>query len=324
MSYGGSAPSSSSSSTGSSSSSRRKPIPYKDLGKPINDMFTKGFPTTYKFELTTEAESGLKFVISAEKKQRESKDDSGGKTKHDYIFASFQPKIELKSKGINFNGTLDSEKIEGEVILSELLSTGLKTTFKVTSFDTSALEANGEIEYKNDVGAVSTGINFKDNKNKLNTSLLAVWNNFAFGGSIGYFLPIGASEGSLDNCSFAMNYSSSKFDITNLVNGKREKTEFKITTGAKVLYNHCPKTKFAADVNYDPAKSLKDGFTLKVLGQYQFDDKTSMKAKVDTTGNVGIAFSQKAYNNLTLTLATELNALKVEDHKVGFSLVFAP
>jgi len=303
----------------------RKPLPYKDLGKAINDMFTKGFPTTYKFELTTEAESGLKFVVAAEKKNRDSKDDSGGKTKQDYIFASFQPKIELKSKGINFNGTLDSEKIEGELILSELLSTGLKTTFKVTSFDTAALEASADIEYKNDIGAITTGILFKDNKDKLNTSLLAVWNNFAFGGNIGYYLPLGASsEGSLDNCSFAMNYNSSKFDITNLVNGKREKTEFKITTGAKILYNHNSATTFAADVNYDPAKSLKDGFSLKLLGQYKFDDKTSMKAKVDTQGNVAIAFSQKAYNNLTLTLATELNALKVDDHKVGFSLAFAP
>jgi len=310
--------------SGTNTSTPKKPIPYRDLGKSVNDLLTKGFPTTYKFELTTESEAGLKFVVAAEKKQRESKDDSGGKSKQDYIFASFQPKIELKNKGINFNGTLDTDKLEGELILSELLSAGLKTTFKVTSFDNSALEASGDIEYKHDRGVFTTGILHKDNKNKLNTSLLANWENFSFGGNLGYNLPIGPSEGSLDNFSLALNYTSSKYDITNSINGKREKSEFKITTGAKVLYNHNSATTFAADANYDPAKSFRDGFTLKLLGQYKFDDKTSIKAKVDTQGNVAVAFSQKVYNNVNLTVSTEVNALKGDDHKVGFSLAFAP
>jgi len=302
----------------------KKPLPFKDLGKPVNDLFTKGFPSTYKFELTTAAENGMKFVASVERKTREVSDSSGGKTKQDYIFSSFQPKIEIKEKGITFNGTLDTDKLEGELILADLLQKGVKTTFKATAFDNSKQEISGDLEYRTDSAAVNSGILWKDNAYKLNFSTVVGYEGISLGGTIGYFLPIGNVESSLDNFSLAANYTSGKYDITNLFNGKKEKGDYKLSVGAKILYNHSVHTNFAADLTYDPLKSLKDGVSLKLLGGYKFDDNTTMKAKVDTVGNVSLAYSQKAYSNLTLTVATEVNALKVEDHKVGFSLAFAP
>jgi len=77
-------------------------------------------------------------------------------------------------------------------------------------------------------------------------------------------------------------------------------------------------------VNYDAQKSFKDGVSLKLLGQHKFDDNVSLKAKADSLGNVALAYTQKAYTNVTLTLCTETNVLKLDDHKVGFTLAFAP
>jgi len=302
---------------------------YRDLGKSANDLVTKGFPSTYKFELTTNAERGMKFIFAAEKKSKEVKDSvsSDGKKSHDYIFVSSQVKEELKEHGINFTGTLDSEKLGGELSLADLGTKGLKVTFKGNTFDNSKQDASGEIEYRNDLFAGTLGLSWKDHKNTLDSSItVGVLDGVSLGAGAKYLLPSGSSEGGLEALSLGSNWVPAQyFDLSSFINAKREKTgEYKPSAAVKLYYTHSSHTTFGADVNYDFNSSFNQGVGLKLAVNHKFDDSTSVKGKVDNQGNVAFALSQKAFTNVTLTLGTESNILNFDQQKVGFTLAFSP
>jgi len=299
----------------------RRVVPfYRDLGKTTTELFTKGFPLTQRFEYTTTAENGLKFVTAAERKNR--KGDDGKET--EYFYGSFQPKIELKPQGINFIGTLDTEKVAGELSLADVLTPGFKATFKGSATDRS-VESSAEVEYRHNSAAAALGLIYKDNKPKLDISTVVGHEGVNVGAQVGYFLPVGGRAGAVEAFNIATNYSTPVYDVLVSLGGKYDKSELKLNIGGKVLYNHNADTQFATDVSYDLTKSFPSAVTVKALGSRRFDANTSAKAKIDTAGNVGLAFAQKLNPNVTLTLGTEINALQADHpHKLGFSLTFAP
>jgi len=304
----------------------RKPIGiYRDLGKTVNDLLTKGFPNNFKFELNTAAERGLKFVFTTETKTRDAKDSlpSG-----QYIFSSAQVKQELKESGLNFTGTLDNEKLGGELSLADLGAKGFKVTFKGNTFDNHKQDASGELEYKNDRFAGTAALVWKDQKTRFDGSVnVGVLDAVSFGTSFGYFLPVGSSEGGLDNVSFAANYVTGRtHDLTSTLTAKKapKSSDLKLSAGARYLYNHSLSTTFGVDVNYDLASSFSQGVTTKVAVNHKFDDATGVKARVDNSGNLALALSQKATNNLTFTIGTEVNVTNLDNHKLGLNIAFNP
>jgi len=305
---------------------------YRDLGKLTNDLISKGFPSTYKFELTTNAERGMKFVFATEKKTREEKkgdlsSSSDGKKGQDYIFVSAQVKEELRDQGINFTGTLDSDKLGGELSLADIGTKGLKVTFKGNTGDNNKQDASGEIEYRNDLFAGTLGLSWKDHKNTVEPSItVGVLEALSLGANAKYLLPSPSTDGGLDSFSLGSNWVPARhFDLSSFINAKREKSnEYKLSAAVKLYYTHNINTTFGADVNYDFNSSFSQGVSLKLGANHKFDDSTSVKAKVDNQGNVAFALSQKAFSNVNLTLGTESNILNFDQQKVGFTLAFSP
>jgi len=309
----------------------RRPIGlYKDLGKNVNDLITKGFPNNFKFELNTSADRGLKFIFTTETRTRDAKESisSSDSRSNQYIFSSAQVKQELRESGLNFTGTLDNEKLGGELSLADLGAKGFKVTFKGNTFDNHKQDAAGELEYRNERLAGTVGLLWKDQKTRLDTSLnVGVTDTLTFGTQIGYFIPGGASEGGLDSFAVSTNYQTGRnYDLTTTLSGKRREksTDLKLGAGAKLLYTHSLSTTFAVDVNYDLASSYREGVTSKVAVNHKFDDSTSVKARVDNSGNLALALSQKATTNLTFTIGTELNVTNLDNHKLGLNLTFNP
>jgi len=308
----------------------RRIVPfYRDIGKATIDLITKGFPATYRFELNTNVERGMKFIFAAEKKTRDLKDSvsSDGKKSQDYIFVSAQVKEELKEQGINFTGTLDSDKLGGELALADIGMKGLKVTFKGNTCDNNKQDASGEVEYRNDLVAATLALGWKDRKNTLEPSIsVGVLDALSLGANAKYLLPSGTSDGGLESFSLGSNWVPARyFDLSSFINAKREKTnEYKLSAAVKLLYTHSTSTTFGADVNYDFNSSFNQGVSLKLAANHKFDDSTSVKAKVDNQGNLAVALAQKAFTNVTLTLGTETNILNFDQQKVGFTLAFSP
>eukprot|EP01089_Gocevia_fonbrunei_P006469 TRINITY_DN1715_c0_g2_i1.p1 TRINITY_DN1715_c0_g2~~TRINITY_DN1715_c0_g2_i1.p1 ORF type:complete len:320 (-),score=87.92 TRINITY_DN1715_c0_g2_i1:51-1010(-) len=297
---------------------------FRDLGKNTNDLFLRGFPLTHRFEYTTVAENGLKFVSVVERKTRKGQDESGKDVSTDYFFGSFQPKIELRPQGVNFIGTIDTEKVAGELSLADILTPGLKATFKGSATERS-VESSGELEYRKETATLNLGVIYRDSKPKLDLGAVLAHQGLALGVQVGYFLPLAGNAGAVEGFAVATNYNTPIFDLLVSLNGKYDKAQLKLNVGGKALYNHNAKTQFATDVSYDLSKSFPTAVALKLLAAYKFDEATSAKAKIDTIGgNIGLAYAQKLNSNVTLTLGTEINAFKAEEHKLGFSLTFAP
>jgi hypothetical protein len=302
--------------------------PYRDVGKPLNDLLTKGFPTTYKFELTTAADNGVKFITSAERKQRDVSDDSGNTVKANYIFASFQPKLEVKDKGLTASATIDSEKLSGELSLADLFTPGVKATFKGLS--NSKQEVSGDFEFRNEAFSGTLGVFYKDDVPRLETTALVGQNGIAAGGLLSYFLPSGKDDGSPDSVTFLANYNTSKFDVISTLTGKWAKESsggqkvMKVSFGTKLLYTHDDAYTFGGDVAYDTTKSFKDGTSFTLLGQRKFDSNTTGKFKVDTKGTLALAYAQKVNPSTQITIGTEINLLKDVEPKVGLTFAFAP
>jgi len=233
----------------------------------------------------------------------------------------------LKEHGINFTGTLDSDKLGGELALADIATKGLKITFKGNIADNNKQDASGEVEYRNDLIAGTLGLNWKDHKNTVEPSIsVGVIEALSLGANARYILPSGSSDGGLDSFSLGSNWVPAQyFDLSSFINAKREKSnEYKLAAAVKLHYTHSTDTTFAADVNYDFNSSFNQGVSLKLAANHKFDASTSVKAKVDNKGQVAVALSQKAFSNVTLTLGTESNILNFDQQKVGFTLAFSP
>ena len=85
-----------------------------------------------------------------------------------------------------------------------------------------------------------------------------------------------------------------------------------------------PSTRLASRVNTD----LKSAAThIEVGGDYKLDESTVAKAKINSGGNIGLAFSRELSKNLTATLATEIKTHSIVEHsdsdyKFGFRFDF--
>jgi len=297
----------------------RTPIPsFKDTGKATNDILTKGFPSSLKFELTTSSENGVKFVTSAERLL-----EKDGKP---YILASFQPKVELKEKGIVANATLDSKKLAGDIALSDFLSKGLKFTVRGTTNGTQ--ELGTDVEFRNEKMAATLGLSLKDSTPKIEGSLVVGNKGFSAGALVGYKLAGGNAE--LDSVILMTNYitPNKTFDVVSTLKGTPGKTKINFELGMKLLYTHDSSNLFAVEVAYDPNRAIADGFGLTLVGQRKLDSITTGKAKVvSNTKNKSISFAiaQKINSNTTVTIGTEFDFVNPDSNpKIGFLVAFAP
>lgn len=295
---------------------------FKDLGKNANDLLTKDFPSTLRFELNTTSENGLKFQTVVEQKKGKSGSDG---VAPNVMFGSFQTKLDVKDYGIALTGTLDTELLRWEVVLSKLVQPGIKATFKGSTSTETIKEVYGDVEYKGKYGNVVLDFNLRDDVPKLELASVVGQKGYSLGAKGSYVLPDDPKKsGRLDAVSVTGGYTSNSFDFTGTFNGKFDKGGFKPTVGSTLHYKHNASTNFATSATWDPSKDLKDGVTVTVGGQHNFDSQTSVKGKVGTNGAVAVSYKQKLNKNVNLTLATEVNAITTKPHTLGFHLSFTP
>jgi len=294
-----------------------KPIPlFRDFGKNVNDAFTKNFPANYKVELTTAQDNGLRFVIFAEKRH-------DATTNVDSMFVSSQVKFD--KSGANFVGTIDSEKLEGEIGFNNLGLTGLKTVFKGKFLDNNRTEASAELQYISSPVSGAAGLFIKDNKFRTEAQVSAdVYPGVTVGALASYFLPSGVQEGYLDNYQLGGSYTTGRITLTEILKASRNPkagNELTYGVGSRVYYNHDASNRFAADVTYSLGKSFKE-VEVKLFGERNFDKNTLGRVAVERSGKVRLAVRHQLNENFSLTVSADVNALRVEEHNVGITASF--
>jgi len=296
-----------------------KTVPlFRDFGKNVNDVFTRNFPANYKVELTTAQDNGLRFVIFAEKRH-------DAKTNVDSMFVSSQVKFE--KSGANFVGTIDSEKLEGELGFNNILSfTGVKSVFKGKFLDDNKTEASAELQYNSDPVSGAVGLFVKDNKIRTEAQVSAsVYTGLTVGALASYYVPNAVqAEGSLDNYQLGGSYTTGRLTLSEIFKASRNPkagNELNYSINSRVYYNHDESNKFAADVTHSLGKSFKE-VEVKLYGERAFDKNTLGRIAFERSGKVRLAVRHQLNSNFSLTVTSEVNALRVEEHNVGITASF--
>jgi len=299
-----------------------KQVPlYKDHGKTLNDLLTKDFPGSLKFELNTTSENGLKFTTVVE--QKSGKAGSDGHAPQ-VMFGSFQTKLDLTSKyGCSITGTVDTELLKWEIILTDLFKSGVKSTFKGSANMEKLKEVYGDVEYKTSNYNGSLAFNLKDDVPKLEGTFVIGNDGSSLGAKVVGLLPEESKEGGIESVAVAGGLNRGPLDIVGVVTNKLA-DGFAPTVGLNLLYKHSPEATFGTNVQWNPHKALADGLKVDAVAEYAFDKESTMKAKASTDGSVGLAWKQKLSSKLTLSFGTDLNLTKSQPAKLGAQLSFTP
>jgi len=116
---------------------------------------------------------------------------------------------------------------------------------------------------------------------------------------------------------------TNNFDLTTNVYAHINPQDSSATLGFSHFQNHS-RGAFAVDATFDPSKTTQ---TPKIIlgGSYILDDKSTAKAKFDTTGRLGLSYSHRLTPNTRLVYGTSVNTQNPSapgDHSLGFSLHF--
>jgi len=258
---------------------------YNDVHKRANDLLTKDFPSTFKVELKAPKEPGLGL-------------DSSISEKEGTMVGVFTPKYQLeKSETYGttvFSVSVDSKRnLKAEVTATDLL-TGLKTTLTFTDSPT----VTGVFEYKHPNFSSNATLNLMSPKGA--TGILAAVLGYQ-GHAFGLHSEFNVSSRTFTdiNASVAINTDT---DVSLGLYARIKKN----ILGARLYYRYEDNLAIAAEAeaNYQSNAEVPK-FTL--ASEYFLDARNILKCKVDTAGNIGVAFISKLSDRVKAAIATTIN-----------------
>jgi hypothetical protein len=288
---------------------------YSNLGKGAKDLLSKGFPSTYKVEVTTTAENGVQFVTSAEKKQA---------NKADVVVGTFQPKFKLASRGLEVIGTVDTNnQIKAELALENAFP-GLKATLKAQTGAAHDLEA--VLEYKHEVGTFASTLVYNPVTAKSVFSANATISRQAVTAGVETKYSILAGQaGVLNNVTGVLNYKATTHDLTAFVKSDAGSvTDGGVaprlySVGAHLHYTPSKETSFASSLDYD---LQKNSIKVTIGDSVKLDARTEGKAKIGSDGLLSLSVAQQLTPVVKATLGTELNTFDLAGSTPKFGVHF--
>jgi len=280
---------------------------FADLSKAVKDLLIKPFNYERKIEFKNKAADGVTFVADAKLSDKS---------------AVATLTVSGKAHGFSIDklsvGT--DKKIVGEYVITEAArntditmkfsdgsrTAGVDTTvtvgtvFRSADFGTYTIDAD-----------VITGPVFS-------LSGLYKYCNFLVGGST----KIGASflgedkkvkAGEFADCSVALGYKVDDFTVYVQSNKHCESVDFALIHAASPsLTAGFTSTLFRKDATKP--------FAVTFGGSYKVDDNTTVHATADQAATVSFAYKQKLSSNATVTVSSQIDAVKLAEPKFGLTL----
>jgi len=307
-----------------------KPVPvFTSFGKSTNDFFTKSFPGSHKVEVATKPENGLSFTNTAETKTRK----EGG----EYILGKVETKYKHNTHGLEFTGSVDTDNaIKGDVSVNKIGLPGLKLLCKPQLGENQEVLAG--LEYANKNLSVASSLLWKGNGDALvNFGFVGSHRAFFGGAESNYFLRQGANATpGFDNAKLLLGYKTDSLEV--LVTGKNvweikeesslPKVVQKRTLGVSYEHKAGESTTLYSSLEYDLSKAGAEAVAVKFGGSHELDANTTLRAKVDTEGKLGVHFAKQVHPNLKATATTELSLFTLAggqvEHKLALGLNYKP
>jgi len=291
-----------------------RPVLFKDIGKRLKDLLTKDFPSE-KQENKAEWKGKTSNGVTVESNLTCNSDGS--------VVGKMIPSYKLKDYGTTLTLDLSTKKeFKMEVAVEDKPVEGLKTTV--------AANAKGEeywgtlgVEFRHDVGNFTASVDYGEQKGHTLKGSLVFGNKtadqLAVGGDIEYL--VGHEGNQVKTINTKLAYASNEFDIGAFcrINNEKDMNE------VGVSYFHKVNNDFSvgSEVAIDPSKALESKPKLVLSSQFNLERDTALKAKFDTSGQLGLSFNQKLNNNAKVTLGTTIdtnNLSSKTSSKFGFTL----
>jgi len=285
---------------------------FGDLGKRVNDLLTKDFPSEkQENKLSWKGKTTNDVTVETTFSQR--KDGS--------ILGTFAPKYKHKDWNTTFSADINTRKEDkAEVAVEDLLSVeGLKTTVtglsrRSENFGTAA------VEFKHELATVTASVDFgKAAGSTVKASAVIGSQGIALGASSEYFF---GGESELKDLTTVLSYASSDFDITAFGRIQSLNDEDKNELGATYFHKINPDWHVGAEAIFETA-NVDAKPKLTFASQYQLNNDTTLKGKFDTSGKLGLSYQQKYNRNAKITISSTIDTNNLSGKNsstFGFSL----
>jgi len=296
-----------------------KPLPlFKDLNKRTTDLLTKDFPSEKqenKIEYQTNAPNNVSFTSSFLKK----KDGS--------VVGTVSPKYFFKEWNTSFTGEVNTRReLKGEVEVTNPADVaGLKVIATTQSIGEDAFGTLA-VQYQHELASLTGSADYGKAKGSiLKGSVVTGTQGFALGASCEYFLG-NSQDSDMKEFEGSLSYTHSDFDIRVFARMNSRDDDDKNILGAsyyhKVRARDNTQLSIGAEAVYEHRESNTKPHLL-VGTEYQWEKDTTLKAKIDTAGLLGLSYKQKFSDRTSLTLSSTIDTENLGAKNIasfGFSL----
>lgn len=272
---------------------------YADLGKNARDVFGKGYHFgLLKLDVKTKTNTGVEFSIGGVQ-NIESKN----------VVGSLETKYKFKEYGVTFTEKWNTDNILATEIAIADFCDGAKL-----SCDTSFVPHKGDKnlrfkgDFKNDTCALNFESDFKSGGPLVKGGAVLGYGGWLCGSTAGF----DTGKNKLTEHKFSMGFATKDFIMNTSVNDGRifngsiyHKVNSMLETGVQISW--------ASDSN-----STDFGIGCK----YNLDTDTALRFKVNNQSLLGIGYSQKLRDGVSIYLSTQINGKNFKEggHSVGLSL----
>jgi len=269
---------------------------FGDLGKRVNDLLTKDFPSEkQENKLSWKGKTTNDVTVETSFFQR--KDGS--------ILGIFAPKYKHKDWNTTFLVDVNTKKeVKAEVSAEDLLGVdGLKTT--LTGFSKGNDNyGNLGVEYKHELATVTASVDYgKASGSTVKASAVIGAQGIALGASTEYFF---GGESELKELTTVLSYSSDEFDITGFGRILSQSDEDKNELGATYFHKINKEWQVGAEATFETANTEAKP-KLTFASQYKLQNDTVLKGKFDTAGKLGLSYQQQFNKHSKFTLSSTID-----------------
>jgi voltage-dependent anion channel protein 2 len=290
------------------------PVLFKDVGKRLKDLLTKDFPSE-KQENKVEWRGKTSNGVNVESNLTVNSDGS--------VVGKIIPSYKIKEYNTNFTVDLSTKRENKvEICVEDKPLDGLKITVAGNERG-DAYWGTGGVEFRHENGNFTASVDYGEEKGAtLKGSLLlgtAAAESVTVGADAEYL--IGQDNSVLKTVNTKLTYANPEFDIGLFCRINNEKD----TNEVGVSYFHKINNDFlvGSEIAIDPAKALENKPKLVMATHYVLERDTVLKGKFDTSGLLGLSFSQKLNDRARVVVGSTIdtnNLSSKNSSKFGFTL----
>lgn len=273
---------------------------YADLGKQARDIFNKNYHLgVVKLDCKTTTKTGVEFNVSGT-----SLNDTGK------VNASLETKYKLSELGVTLREKWNTDNtLATELVSEDRLAKGLKLSFNA-NFAPQTGKKSGTLKsaYKLDNMHLNCDVDLDVGAPVVHGATVFNYNGWLAGAQVSY----DANKARLSKTNFAVGYRAADFVLhTNVNNGQEfagsvyQRVNDQLETGVQLSWTAGTNTtRFGLGCAYD------------------LDCDTSVRAKVNNSGQVGLGFTHRLRRGISLTLCTMVDGKNFNQggHKLGLGL----